>query len=54
VNDLSVFVAELRYRLASGVMAALVTPRERVYRPADPAIADRLGLANAAGGEGEA
>jgi hypothetical protein len=54
VIDLSEFVAEQRDRLASGVMAALVTPRERVYRPADPAIADRLGLANAAGGEGEA
>jgi hypothetical protein len=46
VIDLSEFVAEERDRLASGGFAALVTPRERVYRPADPAVTARLGLAN--------
>jgi hypothetical protein len=45
VIDLSGFVAEQRARLASGGVSALVTPRERVYRPADPALAARLGLA---------
>ncbi|MFO0881093.1 MAG: DUF4291 domain-containing protein [Gemmataceae bacterium] len=45
VIDLSAFVAEQRERLASGGVADLVTPRERVYRPADTAIALRLGLA---------
>ena len=52
VIDLTAFVAEQRERLASGGVAALVTPRERVYRPADPAVADRLGLAQAEAGEG--
>lgn len=45
VIDLSEFVAEQRERLASGGVAAIVTPRERVYRPADPAVAARLRLA---------
>ncbi len=44
VIDLSPFVAEQRAALAGGV-SALVTPRERVYLPADPAVAARLGLA---------
>ena len=44
VMDLTEFVAEQRSRLSSGE-SALVTPRERVYRPADPAIAARLRLA---------
>lgn len=50
VIDLSEFVAEQRARFLSGGVGELVTPRERVYRPADPAIAARLGLA---GGLGE-
>jgi hypothetical protein len=54
VGDVSGFVAEQRDRLASGGMAALVTPRERVYRPADPVVADRLRLAGAASGAGGA
>lgn len=45
VLDVSEFVAEQRQRLASGGVAALVTPHERVYRPADPAVAGRLRLA---------
>ncbi len=44
VIDLSGFVAEQRGRLASGGVADLVTPRERVYRPADAGVAARLGL----------
>ena len=54
VVDLSGFVAEQRDRLASGGVAALVTPWERVYRPADPVVADRLRLAGAASGAGGA
>ena len=46
VIDLSEFVAEQRDRLASKGESALVTPRERVYRPADPATALRLRLSN--------
>jgi len=45
VIDLSAFVAEQRSRLSSGGVAALVTPRERVYLPADEAVIARLGLA---------
>ena len=41
VLDLTAFVAEQRERLATGGVAALLTPRERVYRPADPAVAAR-------------
>jgi Domain of unknown function (DUF4291) len=44
VLDLSQFVAEQRLQLASGGVAALQTPRERVYFPADPSVAVRLGL----------
>jgi hypothetical protein len=44
VIDLSEFVAEQRSRLSSGNVSALVTPRERVYLPADPALVARLGL----------
>lgn len=44
VIDLSAFVAEQRSQLASGGAAALVTPQERVYLPADEAISARLGL----------
>ena len=47
-NDLPPFVglvAEQRERLSSGGASVLVTPRERVYRPADPAVASRLWLA---------
>jgi hypothetical protein len=46
VSDLSEFVAEQRGRLSSGGGSALVTPRERVYRPADPAIIARLRLSH--------
>jgi hypothetical protein len=46
VLDVSEFVAEQRQRLSSGGASALVTPRERVYRPADPAVAVRLRLAD--------
>lgn len=45
VVDLSDFVGEQRSRLESVGEVSLVTPRERVYVPADPAIAARLGLA---------
>lgn len=44
VIDLSQFVAEQRVALSRGV-SGLVTPRERVYTPADPAVSARLGLA---------
>ena len=45
VIDLSDFVAEQRERLAVCGTSAIVTPRERVYRPADPRIAAKLRLA---------
>lgn len=45
VIDLSAFVAEQRARLSAGGVTELVTPRERVYLPADPAVTARLGLA---------
>jgi hypothetical protein len=44
VLDLSSFVAEQRERLTSGGLSALVMPRERVYLPADPAVAAAIGL----------
>jgi hypothetical protein len=44
VIDLSGFVAEQRAVLAARGASALVTPRERVYNPAEPAVAARLGL----------
>ena len=44
VIDLSGFVAEQRSRLSPAGVSGLVTPRERVYRPADPRLASRLGL----------
>jgi len=44
VIDLSGFVTEQRTRLAAEGVSALVTPRERVYIPADPAVVARLGL----------
>ncbi len=47
VLDLSAFVAEQRARLAVEGAAALHTPQERVYRPANPEVAARLGLAHA-------
>jgi hypothetical protein len=45
IIDASEFVSEQRARLFSDGVSALLTPRERVYRPADPAVAVRLGLA---------
>ena len=47
VIDLTAFVGVQRERLASGGVSAIETPRERVYRPGDPALAARLGLADA-------
>jgi hypothetical protein len=46
VIDMSAFVAEQRATLASFGVPGLVAPCERVYRPADPAIAMRLRLDN--------
>jgi hypothetical protein len=46
VLDVSEFVAEQRERLSSSGLSVLVTPRERVYRPADHAIAAQLRLAD--------
>lgn len=46
VIDLSEFVAEQRNRLSAGGASALTSPRERVYRPADPEVAARLRLAD--------
>jgi hypothetical protein len=46
VIDVSEFVEEQRLRLASVGESALITPRERVYRPTEPAIAARLGLSD--------
>ncbi|WP_020472996.1 DUF4291 domain-containing protein [Zavarzinella formosa] len=46
VVDLSEFVTEQRLRLASGSVSSLLTPRERVYRPADPDVAIKLRLAD--------
>lgn len=48
VIDLTAFVAEQRERLQSGGVSAILTPRERVYRPADPQTATRLGLTDEA------
>ena len=47
VIDLSAFVAEQRDVLSKRNMSSILTPRERVYVPADPAIAVRLRLATA-------
>lgn len=49
VIDLSAFVAGQRELLASRGVSALVTPRERVYTPADPDTAIRLQLAPSPG-----
>lgn len=46
VMDLSEFVREQRAILASDGVSALITPRERVYRPADPDVAARLRLSD--------
>lgn len=48
VTDVSDFVAEQREVLATRGVSALVTPRERVYIPADPRAAARLRLENLA------
>jgi hypothetical protein len=45
VLDISDFVREQRAALSSGGVSALITPRERVYRPADPEVAACLSLA---------
>lgn len=45
VIDLSAFVAEQREAVDGLRLSALLTPRERVYVPSDPAIAVRLRLA---------
>jgi len=44
IDDISDFVAAQRPHAASRDYAHLLTPREEVYPPADPAIAARLGL----------
>lgn len=44
VLDVSAFVADQRARFAATGVSDLLTPRERVYRPADSAIAAKLGL----------
>ena len=46
VLDVSEFVAEQRALLASVGVSGLVTPYERVYRPAELAVATQLKLAN--------
>ena len=46
VTDLSEFVAEQRERFSSGGISELVTPRERIYRPADSLIIAKLGLSD--------
>jgi hypothetical protein len=46
VIDVSEFVAEQRSRLASSGESTILTPRERVYRPADVAVAARLRLSD--------
>jgi hypothetical protein len=46
VIDLSSFVAEQRSCLSASGISSLITPRERVYRPADPTIAARLHLSS--------
>ncbi len=45
VIDLSDFVSAQRLQLATSGETGIITPRERVYRPEDPAIASKLGLA---------
>lgn len=45
VIDLSDFVSAQRLQLTTSGVTAIVTPRERVYCPADPATALKLGLA---------
>jgi Domain of unknown function (DUF4291) len=47
VIDMTSFVAAQRDQLAKGGIAVLTTPRERVYRPTDPAIARNIGLGSA-------
>jgi hypothetical protein len=44
VIDLTEFVAEQRANLAASGVSGLLTPKERVYLPSDPAVAARLGL----------
>lgn len=44
VIDMTPFVAQQRARLQSGGLASLETPHERVYVPAEAAVANRLGL----------
>jgi hypothetical protein len=45
VIDLSPFVAEQRAHLQSRGISGLITPRERVFVPSDPAVAAKLRLA---------
>lgn len=46
VIDLSEFVATQKVHLAEAGLPSLLTPRERIYRPADPEIAIRLNLSS--------
>ena len=52
VIDMTEFVAEQRQRGTASRWADLLTPVERVYVPADPAVAQRLGLAGVTGSPG--
>jgi hypothetical protein len=45
VIDLTEFVAGQRPQVAAAERGVLLTPVERMYRPADPALCARLGLA---------
>ena len=49
VMDLTDFVAEQRKRFDASGVQTLITPRERVYDPADTEISKRLGLSEIAG-----
>jgi len=44
VSDISEFVTGQREKLAANGQSALLTPRERVYRPADSELCYRLGI----------
>ena len=46
IIDMTAFVAEQRQSLSESGRAGLVTPKERVYRPASHEICHKLGLAN--------
>ena len=51
VIDVSDFVREQREKMAASGLTDLVTPAERVYRPADSKVALRIGLAAESGAD---